>query len=122
MKRISFIMAIVMIAMTVLSGGAMATGMPYFDVLDGQKIMIGDINDIVNYCGTFNNQQLLDMGIIDRGHGMYYARVLPGDLICTWTNGMEISAYELGERLDEYKVLQNSMLLVQDDISFALLE
>jgi hypothetical protein len=114
MKKL-VIMMIAILLIAIMVGSSALAEAPYFDVLTGQKVMLGDINDIVEYLSCLTRQQLLDLAVIDRGHGQFYARVLPGQTVCTWEDGEEISAYDLSEDMQEYQVLRNLMLLVEDN-------
>ena len=92
MKKIIFsIIAIMLIAII----GCSAASNFKFDVINGQKVMYGDVNAIVNYLKGLDRQELIDLAEIDRGKGVFYARVLPGQEIMTWSDGTRINAYDL---------------------------
>jgi hypothetical protein len=112
MKRIILIFVAIML---LVSAVAIAEDIK-MENINGQKVIFSDDSDqVVAYLRKLSRQDILNLAIIDQGSGQYYARILPEQEILVWYNGKEVSAYDVTDDMDEYIVLTNEYLLVQDE-------
>jgi len=96
-----FTMLLILVMTMAIFVGAQATNTVYFDVKDGQKVLYGDAESVVEYLVNLNRQQVLDLAKIDR-EGEFYARILPDQHVLTWDDGSNVSAFDLTENMEEY--------------------